>query len=112
MMPRECRDAMSQRFHHHSSHFDSYVFSVPYKGVLPDFMQSLQDLSMGDINVTYTYGSRSSKLLYPFSAYTAAIQDIKDGLVDMAIGSYWITGERLKMAAFTVPISKCCFLSL
>jgi len=32
------------------------------------------------------------------------VQDIEDGLVDMAVGPFWITGQRLKIASFTLPI--------
>ena len=34
----------------------------------------------------------------------AAIQDIEDGLADMAVGPFWISGERLLMTSFTVPL--------
>jgi len=56
--------------------------------------------------MTYTFGSASSRLLHPTSSFTAVVQDVKDGLVDMGVGPYWVTGERLKMASFTVPIGE------
>lgn len=66
-------------------------------------------------------------------SFTAAVQDIHDGLVDMAVGPFWITvsaghsseltwspdirkanfvdgarpqGQRLKMTGFTIPIAQ------
>ena len=39
-----------------------------------------------------------------YSSFTAAVQDIEDGLVDMSVGPFWITAQRLQMAAFTIPI--------
>jgi hypothetical protein len=32
------------------------------------------------------------------------VQDVKNGLVDMSVGPFWITAERLKMVSFTVPL--------
>ena len=52
---------------------------------------------------------QASHLVHPGSAYTAAVQDIEDGLQDMAVGTFWVTGERLKMAPFTVPLCKNLF---
>ena len=44
--------------------------------------------------------------MHPTSIFTAAIQDVKDGLVDMAVGPYWVTGERLRLTSFTIPFRK------
>lgn len=30
---------------------------------------------------------------------------------DMAVGPFWITGERLKMTAFTVPLGVFCLFA-
>ena len=82
-------------------------FSVGYEGVLINYMQALQRTAGGDFNVTYTYGSKASRLLHPTSSYTAVVQDINNGLVDMAIGPFWVTGERLKLVSYTVPLREC-----
>lgn len=37
-------------------------------------------------------------------SFTAAVRDIQNGLVDMSIGPFWITDERLEMSAFTLPL--------
>lgn len=81
--------------------------SIPFEGVLINYLNALQDLSNNDFNVTYTYGSKASKLVHPTSAYTAVVQDIQDGLVDMVVAPSWVTGQRLQMASFTVPLCKC-----
>lgn len=62
------------------------------------------ELSGGALNVTYTYGSKALQMLHPSSKWNAAVQDIKDGWADMAIGSFWITGQRLGLSAFTIPV--------
>jgi len=82
-----------------------YDNSVPYEGVYPSFAEKIMKFSQGDIkNITYTHRSKVSSDLHPTSSFTAAVQDIQDGLVDMSVGPFWITGERLLMSAFTVPI--------
>jgi hypothetical protein len=40
--------------------------------------------------------------LYPDSSFTAAVQDIEDGLVDMAVGPFWITGEQFYICIFKI----------
>ena len=80
--------------------------SVPYQGVYIDYIEKLIGISNGDIlMVNYTHRSNAASLINPTSTGTATVQDVADGLVDLAVGPYWITGERLKMTAFTVPLS-------
>jgi len=82
-----------------------YNNSMIFEGVYPNFVAKLMKISNGDIaNITYTYKSKASSLVHPTSSFSAAVQDIKDGLVDMSVGPFWITGQRLKMAAFTIPV--------
>jgi len=82
-----------------------YNDSVPFEGLYMDYMQDLMRISDGDIkNITYTHTSKSSIQRHPSSTFTAAVQDIKNGLVDMSASAFWITGQRLKMTAFTVPL--------
>eukprot|EP00956_Cyclotella_meneghiniana_P012088 scaffold17153_cov65-Cyclotella_meneghiniana.AAC.3 len=62
-------------------------------------------LSEGDIaSLNITYRSEESSVLHPGSSFTAAVQDIANGLADMSIGPFWVTIERLKMSAFTLPL--------
>jgi len=71
-----------------------YNNSLPFKGIYADYMKKLVKISNGDFrNIIYTYRSKSSSLLHPNSSFTAAVQDIMDGLVDMSVGPFWITCE-------------------
>ncbi|KAL7550375.1 hypothetical protein ACHAWF_013616 [Thalassiosira exigua] len=78
--------------------------SVPFEGAMVDYLDELQTLSEGDFEVEWTHGSKASKLVHPSSSYTAVAQDVKDGLVDMAVGPIWVTGERLRMTTYTIPL--------
>ena len=69
-----------------------YDNDVPYEGVHINFVNSLQAVSGGDFEVEYAHGSRASSKVHPSSPGTAAVQDVMDGLVDIAIGPIWITG--------------------
>mmetsp|Transcript_383 Transcript_383/g.621 ORF Transcript_383/g.621 Transcript_383/m.621 type:complete len:507 (-) Transcript_383:907-2427(-) len=82
-----------------------YDNNIPYEGIYPIMMENLVKSSKGGIkNITYTHRSNVSSVLHPKSSFTAAVQDIQDGLVDMSVGPFWITSERLLMAAFSVPV--------
>jgi len=82
-----------------------YDDNIPYEGVYINYAKNVQKLSGGDIqNMTFTHKSQVSSIVHPKSSFTASIQDIEDGFIDMAIGPFWITGERLAMSAFTIPI--------
>jgi len=88
---------------------NSYYFddSIPFRGLYIDYIHSLVEISNGDIqNLTFTHTSKASVKLYPRSEWTAAVQDVENGLVDMAVGPFWITGQRLKMTTFTVPLGE------
>ncbi|KAL7528450.1 hypothetical protein ACHAWF_002562 [Thalassiosira exigua] len=86
-----------------SEYFDD---GVPFEGVYIDYMAQLMEISNGDIqNIAYRHRSRASSLDHPASRFTAAVQDVQDGLSDMAIGPFWITGQRLKMTTFTIPVA-------
>ncbi len=81
--------------------------SIPFGGVYIDYINSIVQLSNGDIqNVTFTHTSRASANQHPKSSFTAAVQDVENGLVDMAAGPFWITGQRLRKTTFTIPLSK------
>ncbi|KAL7546227.1 hypothetical protein ACHAWF_009562 [Thalassiosira exigua] len=82
-----------------------YNESIPFEGAYMNYLEDIFDISNGDIrNISYTYRSKVSTRIHPTSSYTAAVQDIHDGLVDMAVGPFWITTERLQLTAFTIPI--------
>lgn len=69
-------------------------------------MKAIERISGGDFKVEYTHGSRASHVVHPASGGTARVQDVADGLVDMSVAPIWITAERLRMTAFTVPIGE------
>ncbi|KAL7530571.1 hypothetical protein ACHAXR_003567, partial [Thalassiosira sp. AJA248-18] len=87
-----------------SSGSEYYDSSVPFEGVFMIYLEKLMGIADDNFEVTYTFGSQAGRRLHPSSKYTAAIQDIQDGLADLAIGRFWITAERLKMTSFTVPL--------
>ena len=71
-----------------------YDNSVPFDGVYPTYVQQLVEISNGDIkNITLKHHSKAADIVHPSSSFTAAVQDVQDGLVDLAIGPFWITGE-------------------
>lgn len=89
--------------------YDAYFNdTIPFGGIYIDYMNSIVKLSKGDIrNVTYTHTSKGSLKRYPAAnSFTAAVRDVQNGLVDMAVGDFWVTGERLKMTSFTIPIGE------
>ena len=47
-----------------------YNDSIPFEGVLINYLNALQDLSNNDFTINYTYGSKAAKLVHPTSAYT------------------------------------------
>ncbi len=88
---------------------DMYYFddNIPFGGIYIDYVNSLVNISNGDIqNMTFTHTSRASLKRYPASTFTAAVRDVENGLVDMAVGPFWITGQRLRMTTFTVPLGE------
>ena len=85
--------------------------SIPFRGLYIDYINSLVSISNGDITgVNFTHTSRASLKRYPTSSFTAAVQDVENGLVDMAVGPFWITGQRLKMTTYTVPLGELLYL--
>ena len=95
--------------HARSDDDGEYYFddNIPFGGIYIDYINSIVQLSNGDIqNVTYTHTSRASLKQYPGSSFTAAVQDVERGLVDMAAGPFWITGQRLRMTTFTIPLGE------
>ena len=59
--------------------------SIPYEGLYINYAKSIMEISNGDIrSMNFTHPSRASIILHPTSKFTAAVQDIEDGLVDMA----------------------------
>ncbi|KAL7533811.1 hypothetical protein ACHAXR_005454, partial [Thalassiosira sp. AJA248-18] len=83
-----------------------YNNSVPYEGVHINYAKSLEAAAEGDFTLKFIHGSRASKVVHPSSPGNAAVQDVADGLVDIAIGPIWITVGRLQAVSFTMPIQQ------
>ena len=109
MLGKQLSDG-SKTFEIGDEYFDD---SIPFRGVYIDYINDIVQLSNGDIrNVTYTHTSKASIKEHPTSSFTAAVEDVENGLVDMAVGPFWITGQRLKMTTFTVPLGECIVAEL
>ena len=61
-----------------------YNDTSPFYGVYISYMKDLVRVSNGDIGgLNFTHVSRASNVEHPSLSYTAAVQDIANGLVDM-----------------------------
>jgi len=95
---------LNHQYEQGDEYFDD---SVQFGGIYIEYINSVVKISNGDIqNVTFTHTSKASLKRFPASSYTAAVRDVQNGLVDMAVGPLWITGQRLKMTTFTVPLGE------
>ena len=83
-----------------------YNDSIPFEGVYIHYLKQIMKFSDGDIkSLNFTHRSKVSDIEHPTSTYTATIQDIADGVIDMAVGSFWVTPQRLRMASFSLPFA-------
>lgn len=37
--------------------------------------------------------------------FTACVHDVQNGLLDLCVGDFWLTPERLELAPFTTPVT-------
>jgi len=82
-----------------------YDDESPFYGVYINYVKDLVRVSNGDIGgLNFTHVSKASNVEHPSSSYTAAVQDVANGLVDMAVAPFWITDQRLAMTSYTVPL--------
>ena len=97
--------------HQHERGEEYFNDSIPFTGLYIDYINSLVQISNEDIqNVTFTHTSKANLKRYSASSFTAAVRDVENGLVDMAVGPFWITGQRLKMTTFTVPLGEIYYI--
>ena len=83
-----------------------YNDSIPFEGVYIHYLKQIMEVSDGDIkSLNFTHRSKVSDIEHPTSTYTAAVQEIQDGFIDMAVGSFWVTPQRLRMASFSLPFA-------
>ena len=81
-----------------------YDNTIPFEGVYIHFVKEITAISNGDIrSMNFTHRSKVSGVVHPTSSFTAAVLDIEDGLVDMAVGPFWVTAQRLQMASYSLP---------
>ena len=45
---------------------------------------------------------------FPGSAFTACALDVRVGRLDMCIGNFWVTAQRLALVDFVQPFSGTC----
>jgi len=69
-----------------------------YEGVLIDTLDLLLQTPKPKLSFSLSdFASESSRALYPLSSYSACCLDVLVGKVDLCIGEFWITSERLAM---------------
>jgi len=58
--------------------------------------------------------SEGSLSLYPFSSYTACVADVGSNLLDLCLGAFWPTAERIAMpgVAFGIPFTTSTLVSV
>lgn len=93
-----------------------YDNDVPYEGVHINFVNSLQAVSGWDFEVEYVHGSRASRKVHPSSPGTAAVQDVMDGLVDVAIGPtgrdfFFLRTSRMLLCLVIKEVICSCIIS-
>ena len=63
-----------------------------------------------DLNLNLTlrnfFASAQSKQAFPGSSFTACVLDVKVGKVDICVGNFWVTAERLSLINFMQPFSE------
>jgi hypothetical protein len=73
----------------------------PYLGIYPEFFHSIS--LAGNFTLQYSTVSGGSREKTT-SAWTACVIDVQMDLLDLCVGLFWITAERLDMTAFSVPM--------
>ena len=67
-------------------------------GILVDLMDALLQAPSPKLNLSLSsWASESSRAQHPLSIYTACCLDVMVGNVDICIGDFWVTAERLAM---------------
>lgn len=82
-----------------------YDDTIKYEGAYVDYMEAVQREAAkqgSNFKIVYTHISDWSANLNHSSSWTAAIYDIEQGRVDMALSDYWITAERMRLGPFTI----------
>jgi hypothetical protein len=77
--------------------------TLPWDGAMKEYLDTIAELA-NIREFKFTHRSGGSSALIPGSSYTASVHDVFAGVSDMAIGGFWITGQRLEMVPFTTPM--------
>jgi len=76
-------------------------------GVWIDVYKAMQEI--GGFNLVFVPVSNAS-LVDHSSAWTACVQDVSNGIVDLCVGNFWVTPERLGLGAnFITPATTDTF---
>ena len=75
-------------------------------GVLPTAMKQFQAALELNITLRNYFASPESKRANPGSSFTACAYDVKVGNVDVCIGNFWVTSERLALSNFIQPFAE------
>lgn len=79
--------------------------SIPWQGALIRFLtDALQNAPFG--NITYSSVSGGAMSVNPTSAWDAATLDVGSGVVDLGLSIFWVSSQRVEVAAFTTPLSQ------
>ena len=54
--------------------------------------------------VQFTWTSVGTRGVHK-SMFTACVHDVQNGLLDLCVGDFWLTPERLELAPFTTPVT-------
>jgi len=75
--------------------------SIPWKGLVIDYLNAIGKMSNTTFNFTHRSGGADK---ISTNTYTAAVYDVQVGISGMAASLFWVTSERLRMTAFSTPL--------
>lgn len=74
-----------------------------WTGVLPAFVETLAlDFEL-NLTLRDHFASAQSKEKFPGSSFTSCVMDVRVGSVDICVGNFWVTAERLSLTQFVQP---------
>mmetsp|Transcript_29862 Transcript_29862/g.70384 ORF Transcript_29862/g.70384 Transcript_29862/m.70384 type:complete len:663 (-) Transcript_29862:141-2129(-) len=76
-----------------------------WRGVLPEFLATILQSVNGRVQIMEPPVSATSLEIYESSSWTACVHDISIGRLDMCLGDFWVTEERLRLANFLPAFS-------
>ena len=73
---------------------------------MPDLVENFKANLNLNLTLLSYFASAQSKKQYPGSSFTACVLDVKVGNVDICVGNFWVTAQRLSIASFVQPFSE------